>query len=717
MDYKHENLKSDALRVANKDTPATTIPFPVASIPEITRRDSDVNTPIGQNAPICSDKVKQIFTESKIGIESYDAGQKQIETALRQSETRLCRATELLEAVTEGTNVLISAVDSEFRYTYFNDRHHRELKRLTGKDTEIGMSLIDVLADMPDQLKIALELWSRALKGETVIRTLEFGDPGRYRRFYNTRHTPIRDADGVIVGAGEVTTDITMLMQTQEALRESEERFKVIAETTPVGIGVVSVPEGKFLYVNAAYEKKYGFSKDELLDKCTPGIYWDIKDRGRVLGILKEQGIVSDCEVKFKRKDGTPFWGLASVQPITFGGKPALLGIFVDITERKKTEEKLQRLNGTLAALGRSSQAMMHAKSEPDYLKGVCRIIVEECGYKMVWIGFVKNDEEKTIEPVVYAGFEQGYIENLNLTWADTERGQGPTGTAIRTGKVSMCSNMLVDPAFAPWRDAAIRCGYASSIVFPLMEETKVFGVINIYSEEVYPFSDEEVRLLSELADDLAHGIMAIRLRAAQAGSEEKLRRERNFINAVVQTTGGLIVGLNIEGRIQLFNRACEKATSYKLNEVKGRVFWDFLLLPEEKEPVKRVFKEIQEGSFSADMEFENYWVTRDGGRRFIRWANSALRDENGDIQLVIGTGIDITERKNAEEEILRTSDQLRQTNEDLERFNRAMVDRELRIIELKKQINELCVRLGESKPYSLNYEEPEPAGLQPEAS
>jgi PAS domain S-box-containing protein len=501
------------------------------------------------------------------------------------------------------------------------------------------------------------------------------------------------------------TLEVRVAERTKD-LAESEARFKAIAETSPLGIGVVSAPDGKFLYVNAAYEKKYGYSKGELLGKTTPDIYWDAGDRSRILSMLKERGVVVDYEARFRRKDGTLFWGLASVKPIIYGNAQALLGVFVDISDRKYAEERLHKLNHVLAALGKSSQAMIRAENESDYLKEVCGIVVEECGYKMAWIGFALDDGKKTVKPVAYSGFEEEYLEKADITWADDERGKGPTGTAIRTGKTAICRNMLVDPDFAPWREEAMRRGYASSIVLPLMERSKAFGAISIYSKDPDPFSEEEIVLLTDLSTDVAHAIMTLRIRAAKAVAEENLHNERNFINAIVQTTGGLIVGLDMEGRIQLFNRACEKTTGYKFSEVKGRVIWEFLLIPEEREPVKEVFGEIKSGAHSAEVEFENYWVTRTGERRFIKWTNSALKDENDDVQLIIGTGIDITERKKVEEEILRASDDLRRSNEELERFNRAMIDRELRMIKLKKQVNELCVRLGEPRKYEMGFEE-----------
>lgn len=339
--------------------------------------------------------------------------------------------------------------------------------------------------------------------------------------------------------------------------------------------------------------------------------------------------------------------------------------------EVQKASEELSKLNRTLKALGRSSQAMLHAGSENEYLKEVCRIVVEDCGYSMVWIGFADNNEGQTVTPAVFSGFEEGYLQSLNITWADTERGRGPTGTAIRTGKVCRCRNMLTDPAFAPWREQATRRGYASSIAFPLVSpaQQRPLGAITIYAKEPDAFSDPETELLSELANDLLHAITTLRMRAALDNSTETLRKERNFSNAVIQTTGGLIAGFDPEGRIQIFNHACEKTTGYSFDEVRSRQFWDFLLVNEEREQVKEVFKGIVDGSVTADAEFENYWVARDGERRFIKWANSALRDEDGSVSLVLATGIDITERQAIEEQLQRKAVELTNANHDLEAF------------------------------------------------
>jgi PAS domain S-box-containing protein len=137
----------------------------------------------------------------------------------------------------------------------------------------------------------------------------------------------------------------------EDALRESEERFKAMAEVSPVGMGVVGFIDGNFLYVNPSYEQYFGYDKDELLSKKAPEIFWDIKDRELIYKKLEEDNFVSNYEVKLKRKDGSSFWSMSSIRPIKFMNKPALLGTFIDITDHKRAEKELQRTKDYLENL------------------------------------------------------------------------------------------------------------------------------------------------------------------------------------------------------------------------------------------------------------------------------------------------------------------------------------------------------------------------------
>ncbi len=152
-------------------------------------------------------------------------------------------------------------------------------------------------------------------------------------------------------------------------------------------------------------------------------------------------------------------------------------------------------------------------------------------------------------------------------------------------------------------------------------------------------------------------------LEAAEAEGErleKALREERDFITAVLRTAGALVVVLDPRGRIVRFNRACEQATGRSFDEVKGKHVWDLFVIAEEVPPVKAVFDQLRAGQFPN--RHENYWVARDGRRRLIAWSNTALVNREGAVEYVIGTGIDITERREAEEALRTARDELEVT-------------------------------------------------------
>lgn len=127
------------------------------------------------------------------------------------------------------------------------------------------------------------------------------------------------------------------------------------------------------------------------------------------------------------------------------------------------------------------------------------------------------------------------------------------------------------------------------------------------------------------------------------------VRGDRDLVSAILDTADALVVVLDDKGRIVRFNRACERATKYRSDEVIGKRLWDLLLLPEEIDPVKKVFAGLRNGAFPN--QHENCWLTRDGERRLIVWSNTALVNSIGEVTYVIGTGLDVTEERKAQQE------------------------------------------------------------------
>ncbi len=315
--------------------------------------------------------------------------------------------------------------------------------------------------------------------------------------------------------------EITADKAAREALRESRERLAAFAAASFEGI--ILSDHGRIMDCNEQFAQMVGGTRQEVIGG-TIAQFVPPEDHQRVMENIRARR-ESIVEHQMLRRDGSRIMVEAHGRP----GDPSSGSLrhtaVRDITGRKRREEQLQRLNRTLKALMESSQAMLRAASETEYLSDVCKIITGDCGYAMVWIGFAEHDQEKSVRPVAYAGFEEGYLETLNLTWADTERGRGPTGTAIRTGKTCACANFLTDPSFAPWRQEAVRRGYAASLVVPLLAEGKAFGAITLYSKQPDPFTEDEVKLLTQLGDDVSYCIGTLRMRAAKAQAD--LERER----------------------------------------------------------------------------------------------------------------------------------------------------------------------------------------------
>jgi putative methionine-R-sulfoxide reductase with GAF domain len=194
--------------------------------------------------------------------------------------------------------------------------------------------------------------------------------------------------------------------------------------------------------------------------------------------------------------------------------------------ELMAANRRFARAERALSALSACNRMLIRATDEIRFLSDLCRLFVERCGYRMAWVGYLKHDAEKSIEAVAEAGFEAGYLANAGIVWDENNpRGRGPTGIAARTGEIQIAQDFMHDPRLALWQEQAKLRGYASSIALPLIDGAVTEGVLTIYAPEPDAFSSEEVLLLQEMAEDMAYGISALRIRRAQKNSAEKIQQ------------------------------------------------------------------------------------------------------------------------------------------------------------------------------------------------
>ena len=351
-------------------------------------------------------------------------------------------------------------------------------------------------------------------------------------------------------GERELYTNIEMALyrnKMEKKLKESQEWLSTTLKS--IGDAVIATDkEGLIRFMNPIARGLTGWKQKEAIGRPLKDVFHIISEKtgkriedpvakiirkGIIIGLANHTLLISKDGRKMPIDDsGTPIKDRE-------GEIVGVVLVFHDVSERKKMEEALRKVDRTLKVLSECNQVLVHSTGESDLLDRVCRIIVGAGGYRLVWVGFAQQDKAKTVRPVGQAGYEQGYLETVNITWADNKRGRGPTGTAIRTGKPCICRNILTDPSYAPWRDEATKRGYASSIALPLKAENRILGALNIYAVEPDAFNTEEVNLLMEMADDLAYGIMNLRTHIERKQTEEKLQmtleKLRKAMNGIIQ--------------------------------------------------------------------------------------------------------------------------------------------------------------------------------------
>ena len=231
-------------------------------------------------------------------------------------------------------------------------------------------------------------------------------------------------------------------------------------------------------------------------------------------------------------------------------------GIQARESQLVEADRALTRANRALAVLSAGNQAMLRAGDEQHLLEEICRIVVKEGGYRSAWVGYALDDEERTVSPVASCDVADGYLNAAHITWADDERGRGPTGTAIRERHAVVCRDFPTDPKMAPWRKGAQEHHWASSIALPLLlDDHQCLGALSIYSTEADAFDAGEIELLTEAAGDLAFGIGRLRdqVRRREAEDANKIKSEflanmshelRTPLNAIIGFSDVLKDGL-----------------------------------------------------------------------------------------------------------------------------------------------------------------------------
>ena len=195
------------------------------------------------------------------------------------------------------------------------------------------------------------------------------------------------------------------------------------------------------------------------------------------------------------------------------------------MSQARSTPEELERLSRALRTLSGSNRALLRAEDEAALLQEICRVVVEEAGYRAALVARAEHDEGKSITRMAQVGFDGDLGDVEHLTWADSEQGGSATGAAIRSGAPCLINNVLTDSLSEHWRDISRRRGFGSVLSLPLHVEGEIFGALTIGAPEPDAFCERERAPLMEAADDLAFGLATLRTRQRAAAAEQTIRQ------------------------------------------------------------------------------------------------------------------------------------------------------------------------------------------------
>ncbi len=335
---------------------------------------------------------------------------------------------------------------------------------------------------------------------------------------------------------------------------------------------------------------------------------------------------------------------------------------------------EFRRANRALKALSECKEAMIRAGDETVLLNDICRIIVDVGGYRMAWIGYIENDGIKTVRPVARAGYDDGYVDNLKIALEDPERGNGPTGISLNTGKPYGSRNVQSDDEMRPWREEALKRGYHSTLNLPIVYEKQVIGTLAIYSGEVDVFDEEERELLFGLAQTLAYGITAMRDRARRILAEEEVKRANEELEKKIEERTAKhreseerfrsyfelpLIGITITSVdkkwIQVNDKMCD-ILGYSREELLHRT-WADITHPDDISKNVEMFNKLLSGEIDG-YTLEKRFIRKNGDIVYTIISVGCVRRFDGTIDYFVTTAQDISDRKRIEKELMDAKSQ-----------------------------------------------------------
>jgi PAS domain S-box-containing protein len=361
--------------------------------------------------------------------------------------------------------------------------------------------------------------------------------------------------------------------------------------------------------------------------------------------------------------DGELIYLEASKIPLTDGegNLIGVLGTYQDVTERKEAERKIHRLNNFYAAISRANEAIVLIGDRDMLLHEICRIAVEYGQFRLAWIGLV-DDETHTVKVAAFSGEGSEYLDNIHISIdAGKPEGGGPISMAIRDNREYVCNDFLSDPRTLPWQENARKHGLRASASCPLELEGQVVGALTLYAEETNYFDRELTNLLSDLSRDISLALNNFVREDRRKQVEEMLRRSEEHFRFLTENATDTVYRMSLpDGRNEYVSPASVKLFGYAPEEFYNSP----LLMRDLIHPDWRAYFEVHWAKLVAremPPSYEYPIIHKSGETRWMHQRNSPILDGGGTLIAIQGVATDITERKQAEEDMWRQKNFIRQ--------------------------------------------------------
>lgn len=477
-----------------------------------------------------------------------------------------------------------------------------------------------------------------------------------HSRVDHRREWQFRRRDGSVMTADVVATqmpDGTVLGMLRDLSDEHRaeayrEHLAAIVESSQDAI-IGTDLSGGITSWNAGAEAIFGYAAAEMIGTPITRLFpaTRIHEDSLILDSLRSGERLEPLETQRRTKDGRTIDVSVAASPVrdVAGKITGTARIIRDISALKSREREVSRLSRLYAALSQVNQAIVWTPDRDQLFEKVCRVLVDHGRFPMAWIGWYEPDTQRII-PVAAHGDEKSFLQTAIVYGDDRPEGRGPTGTAFRSGRPCISDNMLADPDIKPWRADLEKRNLRSAATFPIRTSGQVRGTLSVYADSTDYFSDREIALLEEAATDLSFALDNFQREEARQRAEHLLRDEKRFIDTMIESMPGILYFYDAEGRFLRWNRNFETVSGYSGEEIARMHPLDFFTGEDRRRVEERIAEVFEKGESSVEAPF----VTK-SGRAIPHFFTGRLVLFEGQSCLV-GVGIDISDRREAEERL-----------------------------------------------------------------